>query len=1132
MSDAITVSAQLRAATDLQSTASDPAISAWVSANAGSGKTHVLARRVIRLLMRGVAPGRILCLTYTKAAAANMANRVLEDLRKWVTLSDAELDIEIEKNDGGRSTPARRAHARRLFAAALETPGGLKIQTIHAFCGALLHSFPFEAGVPAGFRSLDEAPRLELLARVRAEVVLQAAGHPDTELGQALSLIVGMSDEGIDKLLAELIADPEALDATEAEIAAMVGLSEPTSSAQIERRIIDEALISRETWLGLGQALVEEGGNCARRGRALLGAAAAPDESVAELYAGVFLRDDGSPYDEKQFGPAAMRAKYPQLLAERDRLAPLAELLSAARAFERTMAAQILGRAALLRYEAAKAARGVLDFADLVNAARRLLGSGASSWVHYKLDQGIDHVLLDEAQDTSPEQWEVIRPLVAEFFAGEGARLEPRTLFVVGDEKQSIFSFQGADPRRFDAMRQEFQALSGGAGFAHVELKHSFRSAPGILEAVDTVFGVVEAYQGLSAEGRPPVHEPIHAALPALVEMWAPEVPSEKVDVDAWQRPLDAPSADDPVNRLAKRIAGHIAERVRQGFAIEGRYGSRPARPGDFLILVRRRGALFEAVIRALKERLVPVAGADRLIVAEHIAVMDLMALGDALVSRDDELALACALKSPLFGLDDDDLMKLAPGRIGRLEQALRARADENPKWAAATARLDRLRLEAQRLRPFDFYARVLGRERGRALMLARLGPEAADALDEMLALARAYENVEAPSLPGFLAFLRRGGAEAKRDMEAGRDEVRVMTVHGAKGLEAPYVILADTTSGPNMRRPSGLLRVEMAGGRHVALVAPSKATDTAAIRAARQRNEAAQMDEYRRLLYVALTRAESALVLCGAEGQRKPPEDCWYALVRRALEAEALDVPATGFDGTVRRWRADQRAHSGQALPAAAPMMIAAPSPNERAWAQTLARPIDQPVSRRSVTPSSSPSPLAPVDTMALERGDLLHRLLAALAPVEASHRMEAGRRLMSVASDWPAEPTEELLIEALGTLSLPALADLFAPGSLPEVPLVGDLDGVPVSGRIDRLAVSGDRVTIADFKTDRHPPRDMADVPAAHRRQVALYARMLRKLFPAKEIEALLVYTAGPLVHAIDAAELERAGAGVNSE
>ncbi|MBS7543394.1 double-strand break repair helicase AddA [Ancylobacter oerskovii] len=1138
MSEAPALSAALGAATALQTRASDPGLSVWVSANAGAGKTHVLARRVIRLLLRGVPPGRILCLTYTKAAAANMANRVLAILRDWAVMDDASLDRAILASDGGDPAPLR-ARARSLFALALETPGGLKIQTIHAFCGHLLRAFPFEAGVPAGFRSLEDAQRLELLALVRARIVHEAAGAPDTPLGQALALIIGeVADGGLDELLAALLDAPDALDAGEADLAGLVGLDPVEASAVLARRLVEEALIPRGAWRGMAEALLAAGGNAARRGADLLAAAEAAEDEVAEAYANVFLKADGDAYADKFLGSGEVRAAFPALTAERDRVALLGPRLAAARAVERSLAALELGRAARRLYEEAKAARGMLDFADLVTAARRLLGSGASAWVHYKLDRGIDHVLLDEAQDTSPEQWEVIQPLVMEFFAGEGAREPaaeaPRTLFVVGDEKQSIFSFQGADPSRFDAMREEFSRHAPEGVFHHVKLQHSFRSAPGILAAVDEVFSRETAYRGLTAVAERTVHVPIHAQLPARVEIWEPEAPVEWEESDAWQRPLDAPRHDDPVSRLADKIAAHVRALIDEGAPVQDRHGPRAARPGDFLVLVRRRGALFEAVIRALKQVGVAVAGADRLVVAEHIAVMDLAALGEALLSPDDELSLASALKSPLFGFDDEDLIALLPNRAARLIDELTRRADERPRWRAAVERLERLRLEAVSLRPFDFYARVLGRERGRALMLARLGPEAADALDEMLAIARAYEGAEAPSLAGFLAFLRGGEAQAKRDMEAGRDQVRVMTVHGAKGLEAPYVVLADTTSGPQKSPRGGLLAGRRPDGRRVLLVARQKAKDTPAMKWLRQHAEAAQMDEYRRLLYVALTRAESALVLCGADGKRSRPADCWYDVVREALEPQAEPAPAIGFPGTVLRWRATSEPVVSMPAPASVPV------PDERAGEVALARRLASPVApdepharlrpSQSLLAAASLAAASPEQAQMLARGALLHRLFAALAPLPEPQRATAGHRVLALAG---AGDGEELLAEALATLALPALAALFASEGRAEVDIAGVLaDGTLVNGRIDRLVVSADRVLVADFKTDRRVPAGLAAVPRAHLDQIVAYARLLARLYPGRRIEPLLIYTAGPRVLALTEARLWTDGEGLTSE
>ncbi|MCK0197072.1 double-strand break repair helicase AddA [Ancylobacter sp. 6x-1] len=1115
-------------ATERQTLASDPDISVWVAANAGSGKTHVLARRVIRLLLRGVAPSRILCLTYTKAAAANMANRVLGELRSWVSLPAADLDARIEAADGpmqGESAIRRRAHARRLFAAALETPGGLKIQTIHAFCSALLHRFPFEAGVPAGFGDLDEAARADLLRRVREEVVLEAAAAPSSERGRALAhLVAEVSDAGLTALLTGLIDHPETLAASPADIAMAVGAEPGADAREIERKIVDDGIFARGAWRGFAEALIQEGGNCARRGQALLEAASAPEAFVADAYARVFFKADGGPYGDSQFGAAKVRERYPQMLAERDRLIPLAARLTAARAAARSVAAILLAKEAFSRYEKAKRARGRLDFTDLITATRRLLDhENGSAWVHYKLDQGIDHVLVDEAQDTSPEQWDVIRPLVMEFFAGEGAQPRNRSLFVVGDEKQSIFSFQGADPRRFDAMRAEFSRRAGSVRFEQVRLQHSFRSAPGILEAVDTVFGREQAYSGLTAEPEATIHQPIHAALPALVDIWQVERPEEKVETDQWTRPLDAPDEDDPVSRLGEKIARHVKARIDARFPVSRRKDTRPIRPGDVLVLVRRRGGIFEAVIRSLKNLGVPVAGADRLKVAEHIAVMDLMALGDCLLSPDDELALASVLKSPLFGFSEKDLLDLAARRTRRLGEELRAQARSRPHWAEAAQMLDRLREEALTLRPFDFYTRVLTRERGRAKMLARLGPEAADALDEMLTLARSYEGIETPSLTGFLAFLRRGSTDAKRDMEAERDEVRVMTVHGAKGLEAPYVILADTTGMPRTGDDARLVRAATPDGRPLALFSPSKKTDTPVTAELRQRGEQAALDEYRRLLYVALTRAETTLVIAGAQGRTERRPDCWYDLVRTALEPEAVEMPAVGFAGTVLRWRGD-----GEPAPDALPPAKADPNAAAVFTEDDLLARLRMSPAEATPHPRIAPSALqAGSDNLsaerrrereeALRRGDLVHRLLAGLPGLPEAERAEAGRRLLDLhARDWTGEARDEVLRAALGTLALPDLAPLFAIDSHAEVPLMGVLDdGTTVNGRIDRIAIEPGRILLADFKTDARPP---ATPLAGHVHQITLYARLAERLFPGRAVDARIVYTAGPTIHRIE--------------
>ncbi len=1126
-----------------QALVSDPDVSAWVSANAGAGKTTVLVRRVIRLLLAGNAPARILCLTFTKAASANMANKVLQTLSHWVRLEDAALDAEIRKVSPLAPTPALRATARRLFAQALETPGGLKVQTVHAFCDRVLHQFPMEARVQAGFEVLDDVQEANLLRRARESVLIEAANEPAGELGRALAVVVATAtDDSFNLALHEAVRGRRQLrrldeEGGDAALARALGLSPGDTSASVMAEIFAGTGLPRSEWKIAADTLLPLGGNAANCAAQLVRAVeAANDESAIEEYLDVFFTGKGEPRQQSGFGNKAAQAAWPDLYArvfqECERLVALRSKLFAARAFERTSALLTLARATIARFESGKRDRGALDYSDLIERTADMLRDTGSAWVLYKLDGGIDHVLIDEAQDTSPEQWSVIEQLTEEFFAGAGAREDrKRTIFVVGDDKQSIFSFQGADPRLFGEMRGAFErrVKEAGKAFHSVPLLLSFRSAPGVLEAVDEVFKRPAAHAGLSSgEEKGPIHEAIRTSAPALVEIWE----TEKADDNepeglAWDAPLNARSERSPTVRLAQRIAKAVKHWIDGGLAIQDRATEtvRAPRAGDVIVLVRRRGPLFDAVLQALKKENVPVAGADRLELAEHIAIMDLMAVGDALLLEADDLALACALKSPLFGLNENDLYELAQGREGSLASAL-AKSD---RFAEAAHRFSLWRREAAALRPFDFYSRVLGRDRGRAMILARLGHEAADAIDEFLARALAYEQTETPSLAGFLHFLRRAGTEVKRDLEVESDAVRVMTVHGAKGLEAPVVILADTTTIPDGR---GTRLHDLPLGSAF-VWATKKDLDSAPERKAREDTATAREAEYRRLLYVGLTRAADALIVCGADGRNALNERCWYRLILDALESDASALIETEMPyGGVRRWRAGPaNAVARRAIPAAPPIETVS-------WLREDA-PSAPPAPPR-LTPSSFDADDEPVSLYMRasaeidprRRGDLVHRLLHRLPDVKPDARRESARNfLASMAPELSAANHAALAEEAIRIVEHPALADLFGPESRAEVDLLAQFSGDiarEISGRIDRLAVSKDCVTVADFKTSR-TPGETEPVPGNYLRQLAVYRRVLARVYPNRAMRCLLIWTESATIREIPAEALDAASSAV---
>jgi ATP-dependent helicase/nuclease subunit A len=1124
---------------------SDPKVSAWVAANAGSGKTYVLARRVIRLMLAGIEPAKILCLTFTKAAAANMANRVFETLAGWTALSDEALAEEIRAIDGERPSARRIARARRLFAGALDTPGGLKVQTIHAFCARLLHQFPFEANVAARFNVLEERAERDLLARLRLEVLLEGAATPDGALGRALATAIASAadrtfvevvDEAIrarDRLSAWIERTGSIAGAID-ELCAILHVSPAETRAELDAQLTQSPHLPASEWPEIVRTLASGSTNDREQAERLALAASSSEEARADTYRSVFFSDDGEP--RSRLITKALALRDPDLMcrlkAEQERVVALDERRRAVAARDRTAALLTIADAVIARYRAEKDLRGSLDYDDLVDKTLALLANVEAAWVHYKLDLGIDHVLIDEAQDTSPKQWEIIKKLTAEFTAGEGARgAFRRTVFGVGDEKQSIFSFQGAAPDKFAETRIHFQSAHrhGGMGFVYREFKHSFRSGPNVLGAVDAVFHDQCVHRSVVAEGEVfPPHIALPDAAPGLVEIWPPVVAEKPREVEGWDAPFDEVSETSPQVRLAQRIAGTIGTLTQRGCG-----------PKDILILVRQRGPLFESIIRALKNARIPVAGADRLVLTEHIAIMDLMALGDALLLPEDDLALATVLKSPLFGLDDADLFTLAWGRKGTLRAVLQGKATE-PRFAAAIAKLDRLADAARRDTPFGFYAGLLGQEGGRRQMLVRLGSEADDALDEFLNLALAYEAQEAASLQGFMAWLRAAETEVKRDMDLVRDEVRVMTVHGAKGLEAPIVILADTVTRPTGPRDPRLLALAATGlppGAPDCLVwAAARDTDVTPIRQARERARIAAEDEYRRLLYVAMTRAADRLIVCAAQGLNKPPARCWYDLIHTALAPGATEEQADDGSGRVLRWRA--AAPHGPAV-AGARASVAELAPAELPdW---LTRPCPQGAALpRAVSPSgavteeaAAPRPAAahPTRARALARGTLTHRLLQALPDIPRERRDDAARGFLARhAGAFDDAERAAIREQVLTILDDPRFAPLFAAGSKAEVPLIGRLcrpGGAPlmVSGQVDRLAVTATAIYMTDYKTNSPPPRRIEDVPRAYIAQLALYRGLLSRVFPGRPVRSLLIWTELPDLMELPEADLDAA-------
>ncbi len=1130
------------APTPEQHLAADPESSVWVSASAGTGKTRVLSNRMLRLLLHGNDPASILCLTYTKAGAAEMARRVQDDLVRFATLPDEVLALELDHLLGRPPHAEELVRARDGLLQVLDLPSGLRIMTIHSFCQSLLRRFPLEAGVSPHFELMEPRAAATLLQHARDEVLISpnamlrkaverlAVALGESSLGEGLAALNARRGD-VTRLLARHEGDVEALVGL---VFSSLGVEAGTSVNRLREGVCTDPARDEPALLAAASAL-GTGSDADRLRGEDIGAWLHSDHAGRlqhfSTYESVFLRADRQPKAPKNLATKAVTSKLPHawqaLEAEQGRLLAAADQEKAIGVAEKTAALLRVGAAIIQTYERRKLGEGKLDYTDLIDKSRALLQQAeAGDWVRYKLDQRIDHVLIDESQDTSPDQWAIVEALIDDFFSGDSARDKPPTLFVVGDEKQSIFGFQGADVETFQRLRQTFneRAAVAGLAFRDAPLERSFRSAPAILEVVDAVFADPAIGAGVHSGEQAMQHQAFKEEALGLVEVW-PLIEPEKKDEPGlgWTLP-DRAVFDEPVEL---RLARSIAEQIRRWLRDEAQLFNqdRPIEPKDVMILLPRRGVLQDRLVRELKRNNVPVAGADRLTLTDELAVMDLMALGDALLQPEDDLTVATMLRSPLFGLSDDDLFALAHERGERpLYRRLADLRDEKPIFAEADDRFQALLAKVDYAPPYDFFARFLceGAPNGRQRLLRRLGPAAALPIEAFLAQAVAYERSHPPSMQGFLHWLRADSDAIKRDAQETRNEVRVLTVHGSKGLEAPIVFLADATYQKTLQKDRLLWRDD---GLPLWKVSEKERDRQSGLLYEQQENR--QQAEHRRLLYVAMTRAEERLIVAGCRRGGKDRSEKlggpknWYDMIVAGLEKmpNATSAPLTLPTGQKGEcWRfgdgsADRVALGQTSLSFSPSGRSSAPIPS---WLADLARgevrvEALRPSSEAAADDPPAASPLSDEDQRRFGRGLLIHRLLQILPGIENQEAVMA-RYLAKPGFRLDVAAQADITAQILTILNMPAWADLFGPRSRAEVPLVGEIGGRLINGQVDRLAVLDDRVIVLDYKTNRPLPRDPDDVPLSYCRQMAIYRTLLREIYPDRQVQCALLWTEGP--------------------
>ena len=1116
--------------------AANPELSAWVSANAGSGKTHVLVNRIARLLLAGAEPSAILCLTYTNAAAAEMASRIYARLGGWTGLDDDALRSELAKIGIASASADELNRARKLFALALDTPGGFKIQTIHGFCERILQLFPLEAGMAPGFRILDDKLKKELLKQAQEQVLTDAVSDPGSVMAQALAVITQfVPAEDLDAILEQYLrgapklgAPGNALDPMAVGVALrqFFRLEDDKTLEGLREDILayDEQRLREASRLLMECPPSKSGGlsNNAKLGKTLDLILNAPNDSkrLSTLRSEFLLTKAGERRKLKINGGCKNEEFVSDVvLGEASRMYPLLcahdELLRVVL----TVAVITVAQDMLERFKRAKKAIAAYDFDDLIAVTRDLLTDrAAAAWVLYKLDKGIEHVLVDEAQDTSPAQWQIMEALTAEFFAGDGSiTRDQRTLFVVGDQKQSIFSFQGADVRIFESSRRAFQLRAEAAALEmpNVPLTTSFRSAPAVLDMVDNVFAAgTRARTALGIGGEEGLtHAAVRDKDPGLFELWPLTLPAEKAEHDIWDLPQGVREAASPQRLLARKIARTVKGWIGQRWT----FGEQPlVSPGDILILFRKRSALFDMLIAELRAAGVPVAGTDRLDPGENLGVRDMLALMRVVTLAHDDHALACVLKSPLVSrpLSEEQLLKLAYGRRHEsLWQRLAASEDEDARQCLRE--LVAAKELAERARPFEFISAIMLQRR--PAIAARLGREAEDALAAFADQALAYEDEHGASIAGFAEWFEAEDLEIKRDMEAQGGEVRLMTVHGSKGLEARIVILPDTV---DLRDNNRTKLVYVGEEGQLPLLKLSGLTPSKVLDDEKSTRQELEHSEYARLLYVAMTRARDALFVCGAGDKQKADARSWYGMVQAALdEVDTMQAVETlcGEPG-LRYGEAGLWAPADHADATVGVAQI--PAYLREAWTMT------EPKVRGATATSIANPSLAVHAPERARRGRLVHRILQTLPELPPEQRLAYAERVLR-----PGGLEEELPKRLMAIIEAPDWSALFGEGSEAEVAVGTRLpDGTPFTGTIDRLAIGEHGILIVDYKSDAAPRPLRAVHP--HVRQLASYCYTLQKIHPGKPIKAGILWTATASLEWVEPSQIHMAIADITGQ
>lgn len=1045
----------------LQLRASDPTLSTWVSASAGTGKTKILTDRVLRLLLQNVPFNKILCLTFTNAAANEMQERIIAQLEKWSHSSQENLIDSLQNTLGRKPTKDELIKASSLFELYLKTQDQINIYTIHSFCQKILKKFPLEAGISPHFKIIDEFKVNKIIRDIKRQIFnLPEIQHVinflienfheltiDGIFNEIISIKTKILTKKLNSLSVESNTELSGLECINNLAKHDPNISIDVISNSDIKNLIINSLGADLASLDIKPFFLTLSGEKKKR---------IVTKKIAYLSSDL--------YEELE--------KIQDQIYQLDQIKKTENLLSNSRLFE------ILAEKLILEFESYKNKNAFLDYDDLILHTQSLLtNSKAKEWVLYKLDGGIEHLLVDEAQDTSNNQWLIIEALAQEFYSGESGNNKSRTIFVVGDEKQSIFSFQGADTSTFSYMNKFLndKLKEGKKAFETIDLNTSYRSTKEILTCVHYVFNKIARKSPEDFKAKLPEMVPYRNAHNGLVQLW-PLCSNEGDDVDDKFWPICPENIQNNSKViLAKKIANYVKEQISSGRILPSTNNKISAQ--DFMILFRSRDDFTDEVIKALKEAKIDITGLDRISLADDLAVADLIAIAKFVLNPENDLNLATLIKSPILGLSEQELYKLViVAKDNKL--SLWEYVKLTDKYSLIKDKLEEF-LALYRFFPLNnFFPYITDVMDYRNIMNKN-----DEAINEFLKLSNDYFLEYGNSLQNFIYWILKNPITVKRDTESS-NKLRIMTVHGSKGLQAPIVILCDTTKLPTMS--DRFIWDE----NDQLLSAKSSSYIPAFYEAIKAKEQHKAYQEYLRLLYVGMTRAEDHLVICGYQGNSKIPENCWYELIRESLQ----EIGSLDRDGKIT-YGDNSLACSNQNLPI---RLVE----NKKAELGITNPPTPWKISktvRLSYTNIETEASYRNADL--LEYGLVFHKIL------EEAVR---NKNLTNI-TYHPLITTLDSTLQKRIKTSMEKIVineefkELLKYDLKTEVSFGYKTDSEIKIGRVDLLIIQKERIIIIDYKSGKS---NKELIPDTYIKQLRFYKQAFREIYPDKIIDCKIIW------------------------